>query len=113
MRSGAIALTYYGLLRFSRLRGLVLSLIGLPLLLGVLPGCSVWADVASCAVAVALVVWLRHLADRVSGLTAAIACTPVCPSQILWSQVMIAVVVFAFQMAAFVLTRAIWPGGGV
>ena len=113
MGSGAIVLAYYGLVRISRLRGLVLALIGLPLLLGVLPGRSVWVDAASCALVVALVVCLRHLADRVSGFAAAIACTPVLPSQIFWSQVMTAVVVFAFQMAAFALTRAIWPGGGV
>lgn len=101
MGSGVMVLTYYGLMRLARQRKAVVALLVLPLVVGLALRERVWLGLVIFALAAVGVVWLMQSADRASGLAAAIRCTPVPASRIVWSWVLTAAIVFAGQMAVF------------
>lgn len=109
-------LTYYNLLRVSRQRGTSILLLGLPLAAGLLQGAihevRVWWCVALCAAVTGAVVWLFSLSDRKSGLAAAVTSCRVSASEIMWSRLLTAVVIYTVELAVFAGARAVWPGGG-
>jgi hypothetical protein len=94
-------LAYYGLMRLVRQRKAAVALLVLPIVAGLALRERVWLGPVIFALAAVGVVWLMQSADRASGLAAAIRCTPVAASRIVWSWVLMGAVVFAGQMAVF------------
>lgn len=117
MGSRTLILTYYNLLRMSRVRLLVLAVSAVPVISIVFARLSEgdklfpWLYGGVFVLAAALVVWTRHRLDRTSGLTGALLCTPLTQRQLLWSGLITGLVLVVLQMVLFAVLIAILPGG--
>lgn len=117
MGSRTLVLTYYSLLRMSRVRFVVLAVPAVPLICIVFARLFEgdkffpWLHGGVFVLGAALVVWTRHRLDGTSGLTGALLCTPLTQRQLLWSGLITGFVLVVLQMVLFAALIAILPGG--